>query len=119
MRLERDLTCGELVELVTEYLDGALATDDAERFEEHLTLCPACVAHFEQMRATIDVTGTLHGRTWPRGSPSRCWPPSGAGARERMRALKALRAGRSPDGGDRVRGHVLEDQPRSRKPTAA
>jgi anti-sigma factor RsiW len=61
MRLERDLTCVELVELVTEYLEGALATDDAERFEEHLTLCPACVAHFDQMRATIEVTGSLRG----------------------------------------------------------
>ncbi len=52
MRLARDLTCIELVELVTEDLDGGLATDDAERFEEHLTLCPAFLRHFEQMRAT-------------------------------------------------------------------
>jgi anti-sigma factor RsiW len=61
MRLERDLTCVELVVLVTAYLEGALAASDAERFEEHLTLCPACVAHFEQMRATIEVTGRLRG----------------------------------------------------------
>ena len=59
MRLDRDLTCSELVELVTEYLDGGLSMGDAERFEEHLTLCPACVSHFEQMRATIEVTGSL------------------------------------------------------------
>ena len=59
MSLERDMTCSELVEVVTEYLDGGLATGDAERFEEHLTLCPACVRHFEQMRATIHLTGTL------------------------------------------------------------
>lgn len=59
MRLRRELTCSELVELVTEYLEGALSADDAERFEEHLTLCPACVAHFDQMRATIGVTGRL------------------------------------------------------------
>lgn len=61
MRLDRDLTCSELVELVTEYLDGGLSMGDAERFEEHLTLCPACVRHFEQMRATIEVTGSLRG----------------------------------------------------------
>ena len=59
MKLRRELTCAELVELVTEYLDGGLTTDDAERFEEHLTLCPACVAHFDQMRETIEVTGRL------------------------------------------------------------
>lgn len=61
MRSDRDLTCSELVELVTEYLEGGLATGDAERFEEHLTLCPACVRHFEQMRAVIELTGTLRG----------------------------------------------------------
>ena len=59
--MDRDLTCSELVELVTEYLDGGLSMGDAERFEEHLTLCPACVRHFEQMRATIEVTGSLRG----------------------------------------------------------
>ena len=59
MRLQRELTCAELVELVTEYFEGALATDDAERFEEHLTLCPACLAHFDQMRATVAATGRL------------------------------------------------------------
>jgi anti-sigma factor RsiW len=59
VRLHRELTCAELVELVTEYLEGALATGDAERFEEHLTLCPACLAHFDQVRATVEATGRL------------------------------------------------------------
>lgn len=59
MILDRNLTCSELVELVTEYLEGGLGTDDAERFEEHLTLCPACVAHFDQMRATVEATSRL------------------------------------------------------------
>ena len=59
MILDRDLTCSELVELVTEYLEGALETDEAERFEEHLTLCPACVAHFDQMRASVEATSHL------------------------------------------------------------
>lgn len=59
MNARRELTCAELVELVTEYLEGALATDDAERFEEHLTLCPGCDAHFDQMRAALDATGRL------------------------------------------------------------
>ena len=94
MRLERDLTCVELVELVTEYLEGALATDAAERFEEHLTLCPACVAHFEQMRTTIEVTGSLRGDDLDPGAHRRAvgrFP--GLAPENRIRALKALRAG--------------------------
>lgn len=55
----RELTCSELVELVTEYLEGGLLPDDAGRFEEHLTLCPACLAHVDQMRATVEATGRL------------------------------------------------------------
>ena len=59
MRLHRKPTCAELVELVTEYVEGALDTDDVERFEEHLTLCPACLAYLDQMRATVAATGRL------------------------------------------------------------
>jgi anti-sigma factor RsiW len=59
VRLGRELTCAELVELVTDYFEGALSPDDAERFEEHLTLCPGCDAHFDQMRATVAATGRL------------------------------------------------------------
>jgi anti-sigma factor RsiW len=59
VNLQRELTCAELVELVTDYLEGALPVDDAERFEEHLVLCPGCTAHFDQMRAAIDVAGRL------------------------------------------------------------
>ena len=35
-----DFPCNEFVELVTEYLDGALSPDDARRLEEHLAICP-------------------------------------------------------------------------------
>jgi anti-sigma factor RsiW len=51
------LTCRELVELVTEYLDGALDSRDRARFEEHVMTCPPCRAHIDQMRRTIDVLG--------------------------------------------------------------
>ena len=39
MKLSRDLTCAEVVELVTEYLEGGLSPDERERFEEHLGVC--------------------------------------------------------------------------------
>lgn len=53
------LTCQELVELVTEYFEGALDARDRARFEEHIMTCPPCQAHLDQMRRTIEVVGTL------------------------------------------------------------
>jgi anti-sigma factor RsiW len=54
-----DITCQELVELVTEYLEGALPPADAARFERHLSLCPGCTTYVEQFRETIALTGAL------------------------------------------------------------
>jgi anti-sigma factor RsiW len=59
MKLSRDLTCAEIVELVTEYLEGGLAPAERERFEEHLGFCDWCVTYVEQMRKTIEATGQL------------------------------------------------------------
>jgi anti-sigma factor RsiW len=59
MRLDRELTCAEVVELVTNYLDDALSAADRERFEEHLVFCDGCENYLEQMQRTIDVTGRL------------------------------------------------------------
>ena len=46
------ITCREVVELVTEYLDGALSDADTDRMEQHLKLCPPCVEYVDQIRAT-------------------------------------------------------------------
>ena len=59
MKLARDLTCKELVELVTEYLEGGLSTAERERFEEHLGFCDWCVTYLDQMRQTLTAVGTL------------------------------------------------------------
>jgi anti-sigma factor RsiW len=53
------LTCKELVELVTDYLEGALSPSDRARFDEHLTDCPYCQIYLEQMRQTIRALGHL------------------------------------------------------------
>jgi predicted anti-sigma-YlaC factor YlaD len=53
------LTCKELVELVTDYLEGALPSADRRRFEEHLTTCPYCRIYLDQMRQTIRALGHL------------------------------------------------------------
>ena len=59
MKLARDLTCIELVELVTEYLEGGLSAAERERFEEHLGFCDWCVTYLDQMRQTLATVGTL------------------------------------------------------------
>jgi anti-sigma factor RsiW len=53
------LTCKELVELVTDYLEGALPPSDRSRFDEHLTTCPYCRIYLDQMRQTIRALGHL------------------------------------------------------------
>ena len=55
----RGLTCQELVELVTDYLDGALSRDDRSRFEAHIGACTNCREYLAQFEQTIAVTGTL------------------------------------------------------------
>jgi anti-sigma factor RsiW len=54
-----DLVCREVVELVSDYLEGALDECDRIRFEGHLTACDGCTAYLEQMRQTVRVAGTL------------------------------------------------------------
>lgn len=54
-----ELTCQELVELVTDYLEGALSPADRARFEEHLSMCSGCRAYVEQLRDTVRLAGTL------------------------------------------------------------
>ena len=56
---DRDLTCRELVEIVTDYFEGRLPPDDRLRFDEHLLDCPGCANYVEQMRETIRLTGVL------------------------------------------------------------
>ena len=55
----RGLTCIELVELVTDYLEGNLDADDRARVERHLAGCDACTAYIDQMRVTIAVVGRV------------------------------------------------------------
>ena len=56
---QEELSCRELVELVTAYLEGALEPPARARFEQHLAECPGCQAYVEQMRTTIRLLGTL------------------------------------------------------------
>jgi len=71
------LNCNEFVELVTDFLDGALDADTEHRFVEHLAECPGCDVYFDQFRQTIDTLGTL--------------PPETLSADARDRLLTAFR----------------------------
>lgn len=54
-----EITCKDLVELVTAYLDDRMPAEQRLRFEEHIAFCSTCAAYLEQMRQTITVTGRL------------------------------------------------------------
>ena len=58
MGMPDDLACIEEVEMITEYLEGALPADEARRLERHLETCPGCTEFLAQMRA---VAGSLEG----------------------------------------------------------
>ncbi len=53
------LTCREIVQLVTDYLEGALPPAEREAFERHLDACDGCRAYLEQMRETVRLTGAI------------------------------------------------------------
>jgi anti-sigma factor RsiW len=60
MRLfRRQLACIEVVEVVTDYLEGALPARKRRLLEQHLAGCDGCTAYLEQMRETISITGRL------------------------------------------------------------
>ncbi len=54
-----ELRCQELVELVTEYLDGALSATERVRFDAHLLECDPCVEYIDQVKVTVGVVGRL------------------------------------------------------------
>jgi anti-sigma factor RsiW len=54
-----DLSCRQLVELVTDYFEGGLSPQDRSRFEEHVLSCPPCRRYLEQMRQTIGLLGRI------------------------------------------------------------
>jgi anti-sigma factor RsiW len=60
MTPEPEMSCKELVELVTDYLEGALSSRDRARFEAHLAECPWCVEYVGQIERTVAVVGS----TW-------------------------------------------------------
>jgi predicted anti-sigma-YlaC factor YlaD len=58
-------TCQEIVEVVTDFLEGRMSPGEQERFELHLVFCQACRTYLEQMRETIRLTGMLKAEAIP------------------------------------------------------
>ena len=77
------LTCRGFVELVTDYLEGALPAAERGRFEAHLTICPDCSVYFEQVLQAIRLLGEL-----PRERMS------SAGKADLLRAFRAWKPSR-------------------------
>jgi anti-sigma factor RsiW len=65
MRPENDIACRELVELLTDYLEGALPPAERARLEHHLGGCDGCSAYLEQIRTVIRLAGRLTEQTIP------------------------------------------------------
>jgi anti-sigma factor RsiW len=65
MRTRREITCREMVELVTDYLEGTMPARRRRRFERHLRACDGCTAYLDQMRTTIALTSRLRVQAVP------------------------------------------------------
>ena len=59
------LSCRELVELVTDYLDGSLPVARRLAFEQHIAICPPCRGYLEEIRQVVEVAGELTEETIP------------------------------------------------------
>ena len=53
------MTCIDFVDLVTEYLEGALDAETRRRFESHIQLCPGCEVFLDQIRHVVDQAGRV------------------------------------------------------------
>ena len=56
---QQELTCEELVEIVTEYLEGGLTDAERKRFEGHVAVCEGCSNYLDQIRITIEIAGRV------------------------------------------------------------
>ena len=64
-RARRAMMCQELVEVITDYLEGTLPASDRARFDAHIALCDHCERYLEQFRQTIEQSGRLRSGDLP------------------------------------------------------
>lgn len=85
--MQEEIRCIEMVEVVTEWMEGALDDDTRAAVEEHLAICPDCTAYLDQLRATTAVAAGLDDNTDTAGAE----PP---GDEVRARLVAAFLASR-------------------------
>jgi len=56
---DHTLTCHEVIELLSDYIEGVMSADDRRRVDEHLAQCDGCATYLEQMRETIRLSGMV------------------------------------------------------------
>lgn len=78
-----DLVCRRVVEITTEYMEGALPAEESARFEQHLLVCAGCVHYVDHTRATIRTLGKLGGTE----------PPASSARESALRAFRFNRKG--------------------------
>jgi anti-sigma factor (TIGR02949 family) len=66
-----DVACVEVVEVVTDYLEGTLPPAEARRLERHLETCPGCTEYLDQMRTLAGSLGDLSSDSLPAGMRER------------------------------------------------
>jgi predicted anti-sigma-YlaC factor YlaD len=54
-----EIPCAQIVEMVTDYLEGVMSAEQQRLVDEHLADCPPCTQYFEQIRTTIDLVGSV------------------------------------------------------------
>ncbi len=81
-----DLSCKELVELVTDFFEDRLSVSVRTRFEMHLSYCAWCRVYLAQMRETVELAGRLSEETLPAGSKE-----------ELLRAFRGWKRGRGDE----------------------
>jgi anti-sigma factor RsiW len=88
---QEEIRCIEMVEVVTDWMEGALDDDTRAAVEEHLAICPDCIAYIDQLRTTTALAARLAADPDPEPPP----------ADVRARLVAAFRASRpsGPGGG--------------------
>jgi anti-sigma factor RsiW len=80
------VTCKEFVEVLTDYLDGALEPAERADIERHIVICRGCSNYLEQMRSTIDLLGRIGEQEGANGQ----------GNEKLLSMFREWRVGRSP-----------------------
>jgi len=65
-----DMHCNQFVEIVTDYLDGALAPVEMAGIDAHVGACTGCVRVLDQFRETIRQSGRIRERDVERMDPA-------------------------------------------------